>query len=490
TWVPGDFINGTRNWGELRTPEVDTTKGESLFLTFWHVIHGEADPKFDNGHLWLYDGTWHKITPFSEGYDTTDSSWWKETVNISAYAGKQIKLEFRFDTQDAINNVFMGWFVDDVTIYGSMVKRALAINNIDLSPYVNLEPITINAMISNIGRYNETAILINLTDDGLVVNQTMIPWLDSGTMSVFRMGWEPKYLGVHDICFEATAASGTHTRACVSTIAGFTPPKNLWIYKSGTTFMLEWEEPPFPSVQGYNIYRATSVNGFDFNTTYATMPVGTNMWIDPQSDAGIDANNYFYVVRAFDERDIEEQNLNKVGKFVKQLYKGTNEISIGFELKDNSTSIAFESVTGLYKSVEAFDAQTCVWYVWTPTGGSLTEIDRSMGLRVTMKSDGSLINVGRVKDTSIVLPEVTACANWNFVGYPSFVTGALPGVLDDGGMAGKYDLVLWYDPLDKKQHWKWFDSNDPGGSPLKALEPGMGIWIHVVQAGVWHLYGD
>ncbi|MCK5290439.1 MAG: hypothetical protein KAR39_00275 [Thermoplasmata archaeon] len=267
------------------------------------------------------------------------------------------------------------------------------------------------------------------------------------------------------------------------------PPTDLWIYKEMSTLRLEWNESTSARVQGYSIYRAASVNGFDFNVTYDTVPVGMNQWIDPQPDAGVDANNYFYVVRAYDERDIEEQNLNKVGKFVKQLYKGTNEISIGFELKDHSTGVAFESVDGLYKSVKAFDAETCVWYVWTPTGGSLTEIDRTMGLRVTMRSDGSLINVGRVKDTSIVLPEVSACANWNFVGYPSFVTGGLPGVLDNGGMARKYDLVLWFDPLDKKQHWKWFDPNDPGGSPLKELKPGMGIWIHVVQAGVWVVKG-
>ena len=268
------------------------------------------------------------------------------------------------------------------------------------------------------------------------------------------------------------------------------PPTDLWIYKEMSTLRLEWNGSASARVQGYNIYRATSVNGFDFNVTYDTVPVGMDQWTDPQPDAGVDANNYFYVVRAYDERDIEEQNLNKVGKFVKQLYKGTNEISIGFELKDHSTSIAFESVNGLYKSVEAFDAQTCVWYVWTPTGGSLTEIDRTMGLKVTMKSDGSLINVGRVKDTNIVLHDVGACANWNFVGYPSFVMWPLPEVLDDGGMAGKYDLVLWYDPMDKKQHWKWFDPNDPGGSPLKELKPGMGIWMHVIQAGVWEVKGD
>jgi hypothetical protein len=268
------------------------------------------------------------------------------------------------------------------------------------------------------------------------------------------------------------------------------PPTDLWIYKEMATLRLEWNGSTSAGVQGYNIFRATSVNGFDFNVTYDTVPVGVHQWVDPQLDAGVDGNNYFYVVRAFDERDIQEQNLNKVGKFVQQLYKGTNDISIGFELKDNRTSTAFEAVNGKYKLVEAFDAQTCIWYVWTPTGGSLTEIDRSMGLRVTMKSDGLLINVGRVSYTSVVLYDMGACGNWNFVGYPSFVTGALPGVLDDGGMAGKYDLVLWYDPMDKKQRWKWFDPNDPGGSPLRELKPGMGIWICVIQAGVWYVKGD
>lgn len=54
-------------------------------------------------------------------------------------------------------------------------------------------------------------------------------------------------------------------------------------------------------------------------------------------------------------------------------------------------------------------------------------------------------------------------------------------------MADGADII---DPLDKKQHWKWFDPNDPGGSPLKALEPGMGIWMHIIQAGVWEIKGD
>ncbi|UCD92319.1 MAG: hypothetical protein JSV43_08920 [Methanobacteriota archaeon] len=269
-----------------------------------------------------------------------------------------------------------------------------------------------------------------------------------------------------------------------------TPPTNLWIYKSGNELRLEWTESTSPWVEGYRIYKATSVNGFDFDVTSGSVPAGTTQWIDPQPDAGIDPFSYFYVVRAYDKAGHEEKNLNKVGKFALQLYKGTNEISIGFELSDHTTSVAFESVAGSYRYIEAFDPYTCIWRVWTPTGGTLTQIHRSMGLRVNMRLNGLLINVGRVTSTSIDLPKVTVCDYWNFVGYPSFETMPLPQVLDDGGMAGKYEMVLFFDPTDKKARWKFFDPNDPDGSTLRELRPGMGIWINVLQAGTWEVKGD
>lgn len=121
TSVPGDPLNTTKNWGSLTSPEIDTTGMQRLYLTFWHMLAGEPDTgllKVDNGHLWLYDGAWHKISRFTDGYDSTDNSWWKETYNLSAYAGTRIQLEFRFDTVDAMNNVWLGWFVDDFTLYG------------------------------------------------------------------------------------------------------------------------------------------------------------------------------------------------------------------------------------------------------------------------------------------------------------------------------------------------------------------------------------
>ena len=264
-------------------------------------------------------------------------------------------------------------------------------------------------------------------------------------------------------------------------------PTNLWIYWSGDSLRLQWTLATSPKIQGYRIYRANHVNGFDFNNIYAMVGKTTSQWTDPQAGVGIDANSHFYLIRAYDDKGNEEQNLNKVGKFAQQLYKGTNEISIGFQLVDSTTSVVFESVDGLYRSVEAFDPFTCVWKTWTPTGGTLTKIERWMGLRVKMQSDALLINVGRVVPTTIEITQNMACDNWNFVGYASFQERSLPGALDNWGMVGKYNLVLWYDASDKKLRWKWFDPADPGGSPLKELRPGMGIWIYVTQPGFWSL---
>ncbi|MCK4444980.1 MAG: hypothetical protein KAW09_10575, partial [Thermoplasmata archaeon] len=202
---------------------------------------------------------------------------------------------------------------------------------------------------------------------------------------------------------------------------------------------------------------------------------------------------YYYIVRAYDSNGNEEMNVNTAGKFIITLYPKTNEISIPFRLQTTTTSVVFAQLTGLFNKIEAFDAQMGVWKTWTPTGGTLTDVDHLMGLRVTMKPSAGIVDfvtVGQVPGmTDIDLYHNLVSDYWNFVGFPRHLNTPLPEALDNYGMAGKYDLVLWYDPLDKKQHWKWFDPNDPGGSPLTELRPGMGIWVHTTITGIWSLPG-
>jgi hypothetical protein len=274
-------------------------------------------------------------------------------------------------------------------------------------------------------------------------------------------------------------------------------PSDLWVelWNGNNDLRLTWTENPSTGLVGYNIYHANTVDTFNFGSPIASgLPAGTTEYID--FGAGSDLDNHYYIVRAYDSNGNEEMNMNIVGKFMITLYpKVGNEISIPFELKDTTTSVVFSQLAGRFDRIEAYDAQLAAWKSWTPTGGTLQDVDHTMGLRVTLKPTEKdpipFVTVGQVRAmTDISLYHNIASAYWNFVGFPRHLNTPLPDVLDNYGMAGKYDMVLWYDPQDKKQRWKWFDPNDPSGSPLTELRPGMGIWVHTTQAGTWTLPGS
>ena len=272
-------------------------------------------------------------------------------------------------------------------------------------------------------------------------------------------------------------------------------PTDLWVelWNGANDLRLTWTETPSTGLVGYNIYRANTVDTFTFGVPHATVLAGTTEYVDPLT--GIpDPDNYYYIVRAYDSNGNEEMNTNIVGKFIITLYPKMNEISIPFELKDTVTANVFGQLTGEFVSIEAYDAQTGTWRIWDEFGGTLTDVDHKMGLRVIMKPSAGIrdfVTVGRVPGmTDIDMYHNIASSYWNFVGFPRHLMTPLPEALDSYGMVGKYDLVYWYDPLDKKAHWKWFDPNDPGGSPLQELRTGMGIWVHTTQPGTWSLPGS
>jgi hypothetical protein len=273
-------------------------------------------------------------------------------------------------------------------------------------------------------------------------------------------------------------------------------PSDLWIelWNGDADLRLTWTENLSPNLQGYNIYRANAVDAFTFGSPDVTLLPGTTEWVDGGTGIG-NANNYYYIVRAFDDKGNEEQNRNIVGKFIITLYRGNNEISIPFELKVTNTNQVFSQLGNDYEKIYAFDALTGMWKDWDGMGGLLADVDHKMGLRVEMKNSApqatAFVTVGRVPGmTDIDMYHNLASSYWNFVGFPRHLDTPLPQALDNYGMMGMYDLVYWYDPLDKKAHWKWFDPADPGGSPLTELRPGMGIWVHTTQAGTWSVPGS
>jgi hypothetical protein len=269
------------------------------------------------------------------------------------------------------------------------------------------------------------------------------------------------------------------------------PPTDLWISVNGDQLQLDWIPGSAEPDVEFNIFRANTVDGFNFAVLYQRVPASPFL-----DDAGTatDTSDYYYVVRAFNTSSGRtETNLNKVGKFYNQFHKGTNDISIPFVLQDTSVDVVFADASPDISKVSAYDSLTATWLSWVPgVGGPLTDVYNTMGLRVIAdKNNVDFISVGKVPyDTNISL--TIGLDNWFFVGYPNLLPtpGVLPDVLDDNGLAGLYILVMYYDPTDRKTPWKWFDPNDPGGSPLQSLDTGKGYWILMNANGTWRVPGE
>jgi hypothetical protein len=269
-------------------------------------------------------------------------------------------------------------------------------------------------------------------------------------------------------------------------------PTNLVITVNGPELELDWTPGSAePDVQ-FNIFRSMTVDGFNFGIPYDQTPAPP--WTDPDTNEGTNANNYFYVVRAINITSLlTETNLNKVGKFYNVLHKGTNDISIPFELHDTTVGAVFGLISGDISKVSVYDSATATWLSWVPmVGGPLTDVDNMLGIRVESdRNNLDFITVGRVP-TSTPIDLTIGLDSWFFVGYPNLLDapGLLPDVLDNNGLAGLYVIVMYYDPTDRKMPWKWFDPNDPGGSPLQSIENGKGYWILMNASGTWTVPGE
>ncbi|MCK4444071.1 MAG: hypothetical protein KAW09_05980, partial [Thermoplasmata archaeon] len=269
------------------------------------------------------------------------------------------------------------------------------------------------------------------------------------------------------------------------------PPQNLWISKNVDRLQLDWTPiNPQPEVH-FNIFRSPTVDGFSFGIPYDQVP--SPPYLDSAGTA-TDTSDYYYVVRAINITSLlTETNTNKVGKFYNQLRKGTNDVSIPFVLQDTSVGTVFAGMDADLDSVSVYDSTTATWLTYIPgVGGPLKDVDNTMGIRIVAnKNNVDFITVGRVPTNTVI--DLTIVSDpWFFVGYPNLLPapGALPDVLDDNGLAGLYIIVMYYDPSDRKMPWKWFDPNDPGGSPLQSLETGKGYWILMNASGTWTVPGE
>jgi hypothetical protein len=134
-----EITNG--NSGSLISPPLDL-KGydfaELSFWTWWEIESADPANGHDSMNIYAAAGptfsTWEALgslnpieNPIKGGSDEAYTSggfdqpgrWVNHVFDLSTYAGKTIKIKYKFDTVDALFNGFRGWFLDDIAITNS-----------------------------------------------------------------------------------------------------------------------------------------------------------------------------------------------------------------------------------------------------------------------------------------------------------------------------------------------------------------------------------
>ncbi len=324
--------------------------------------------------------------------------------------------------------------------------------------------------------------------DGFIENYTW--YFGDGN---FGFGVSPIHIfetpGIYMVYLTVTDNEGaTDTDTCIITVEPIypAPPTELWavlVTGSPEDVKLEWtasvdDGAGQDDVAGYTIYKSINdVNGpYSFEAWVPALKIAghTYEWTDDGAGDG-DSNNYFYIVRANDTSNNEEQNENRVGKFVSNLAKGWNLMSVPLVQKDTTREVVLQTLDPNYDAVRGYKAgYSRPWLNWKRDKPNQMndeiEINHKEGYYIYMISSDDLVTAGQVaEEVSIPIK-----AGWNLVGYPCLIARTRNDALSS--IEGNYNKVIYCDASVKKLEKL---------GPDDLMEPGMGYWVHGIADCTW-----
>lgn len=120
-WIFGSsstctYDTGAQATGSLVSPSF--VLGGAPALTFFHQAETEFfDGAFDRRIVEIDAGEgWVELISWDSA-DPNPTAWTGVQVDLGAYAGKSVRIRFRFDSVDNLYNDYRGWNIDDVTVY-------------------------------------------------------------------------------------------------------------------------------------------------------------------------------------------------------------------------------------------------------------------------------------------------------------------------------------------------------------------------------------
>ena len=116
--LTGTYSTGTRNSGAITSPLITLAAGHPL-LSFNYLLDTEGEGDFDIAKVSIsLDNGVSFATLLSSQFSTlrTTVAWQHVELDLSAYAGQNVQIQFAFDSVDDFSNDFGGWHVDDIVI--------------------------------------------------------------------------------------------------------------------------------------------------------------------------------------------------------------------------------------------------------------------------------------------------------------------------------------------------------------------------------------
>jgi hypothetical protein len=228
-------------------------------------------------------------------------------------------------------------------------------------------------------------------------------------------------------------------------------------------------------VDRYNIYRSDSVES-GFTLIGSVLADGSSAYSYQDDDVGDgEWNSYFYMVRAEDGDGLEDGNENKVGKFVSYLDVGWNMISVPLVQSNTTRETVLQTLETNYVAIFGYHAgKSRPWLHWHRDKPNMfndvIEINHKEGYYIDMYMADHLVTVGQVPSQV----DIDLKAGWNLAGHPCLTERLRDDALSS--IAGKYNIVEYYDTIDDKEtRIEWDD----------LMLPGLGYWIHATENCVW-----
>ena len=215
------------------------TLGAGARLSFQHWYYMESN--FDYGYVDLSTNKWSTYSTLAT-FNGTGNSWRGQTNDLSAYAGQQIQIRFRFTSDVSVT--YEGWYIDDITVGTQTAIAFTPANSGNFVGGVWTDSVTVWQQATNI--YLQA-------NDGAG---------HTGTSGVFTV-----------------QASATGTQQTLTVVSAYGTPSPGTVTLSGSTFVPETINSPVVNGTTQYVCTGASVDSNDFiqvSSTNVTLTLTNN----------------------------------------------------------------------------------------------------------------------------------------------------------------------------------------------------------------------